>query len=211
MRVGAALIAGVALIAVALAWTLSRTPTVLARSNTPFTHQQIAGTTTPVGACQAHETLPRGTSAIRLGLVAVIGPRVAVSVHSSSRLIAAGARGAGWEGGSVTVPINPAARGTTPVTVCFGLSAMNGTVQMFGVRTHDSPAVGQEGKRLPGRLHIEYLRPGRESWWSMALATARRLGLGRAASGTWNAVLVAALAATLIALSSWLVTRELRR
>ncbi len=210
MHPRAALVAGVALIAVAFVWTLSRTPYVVARSNSAFTHKTIAVTTTPAGACQGRETMPRGTTAIRLGLTAVVGAHVAVSVRSGSRLLAAGTRGAGWEGGSVTVPVRPVARATLPVTVCFSLSAMNGPVEMLGLRTHRSPAVGQEGKRLPGRLHIEYVRAGHESWWAMAAATARRLGLGRAASGSWNAVLVAVLAAALIALSSWLVVRELR-
>ena len=210
MRVRAALAAGVALIAVAFAWTLSRTPQVVARSNSEFTHKTIALTTTPAGACQARETMPRGTSSIRLGLTAVVGPRVTVEVRAGPRLLARGARGAGWEGGSVTVPVHPAARTASPVTVCFALDELNGPVEMLGLRTHRSPARGQEGKPLPGRLHIEYLRPGHATWWSMASATAQRLGLGRAASGTWNAVLVAALAATLIALSSWLVVRELR-
>lgn len=210
MHPRAALVAGVALIALAFAWTLSRAPQVVAGSNSEFTHKTIAVTTTPAGACQALETMPRGTTAIRLGLTAVVGPHVTVSVRSGSRLLAAGTRGAGWEGGSVTVPVHPAARTTTPVTVCFSLTAMNGPVEMLGLHTHRSPAVGQEGKRLPGRLHIEYVSPGKESWWSMASATAQRLGLGRAASGTWNAVLVAVLAATLIVLSCGLVARELR-
>lgn len=212
MRVGTALVAGVALIVVACAWTLSRTPQVIARSNYAFTHTTIAATKTAAGACQGKETLPRGTSAIRLALTAVVGPEVEIKVRSGSRLLATGKRGAGWEGGSVTVPVHSAsaARSWAPVSVCFSLTQLNGFVEMLGVRTHRNSAIGQEGKPLPGRLRIEYLRPGGESWWSMALATARRLGLGRAASGTWNALLVGTLASALIALSCWLVMRELR-
>lgn len=225
MRIGAALVAGMVLIAGAGVWTLSRVPQVVARSNSEYTHKQIALTVTPAGACQGRETLPRGTVAIRLALVAVVGPDVAVKVLSGSRLLAAGTRGAGWEGGAVTVPVHPAANGPSaggspsaevderswaPVSVCFALSRLNGPVGMLGLHARRDPAIGQEGKRLPGRIHIEYLRPGAESWWSMALSTARRLGLGRAASGTWNALLVAALASGLIALSCWLVARELR-
>lgn len=211
MHVRVALLAGVALIAAALAWTLSRTPAVVARSSFAYTHKAIAATTTPAGACQQSETMPRGTSAVRLGLVAVVGPRITVKVRTSSHVVATGTRAAGWEGGSVTVPIHPAARRTTAVTVCFALTALNGPVQMLGIHTHHSRAIGTGGQRLPGRLHLEYLQPGQASWWSMALATARRLGLGRAASGTWNAALVVVLAMTLIALSSWLLTRELGR
>jgi hypothetical protein len=221
VRVGTALVAGVALIAGACAWTLSRAPQIVARSNYGFTHERIAATETPTGACQGEETLPRGTSAIRLALTSAIGPEVTVRVLTGSRLLAAGTRSPGWEGGSVTVPLHPTvsdgsaasgetARSQTPVSVCFVLSRMNGLVEMLGLHTRRGAAVGQEGKRLPGRLRIEYLRPSSESWWSMALATARRFGLGRAASGTWNALLVGALASALIALSCWLVARELR-
>jgi hypothetical protein len=210
VRIRVVLVAGVALIVVALAVTLSRTPQVVARANSAFTHKTIATTTAPAGACQGRETLPRGGSAIRLGLTAVVGPEVKVRVLSGSRLLASGTRAAGWEGGSVTVALRPAASSAAEVTVCFRVDKLNGPVEMLGVRTHRDAALGQEGKRLPGRLHIEYVRPGQESWWSMAFATARRLGLGRAAAGTWNALLVLALTATLIALPSWLLTRELR-
>lgn len=210
MRVRAALAAGVALIVLAVVLTLSRTPQVVARANSGFTHQTIAVTTSPAGACQGGETLPRGTSAIRLSLVAVVGPAVRVEVFSGTRLLASGRRGAGWEGGSVTIPLAPAPQRPAAARVCFALENVNGPVEMLGLHTHRGAAIGHEGKRLPGRLHIEYVRPGSASWWSMALATARRLGLGRAASGTWNAVLVAVLAATLVALSCWLVTRELQ-
>ncbi|HEY2768551.1 MAG TPA: hypothetical protein VGI76_09845 [Solirubrobacteraceae bacterium] len=210
MRIRVALVVGVTLIAVSLAWTLSRDPQVVASANSEYTHKKIAATTTPAGACQGRETLPQGTSAIRLGLTAVVGPRVTVKVLSGAHLLASGTRAAGWEGGSVTVPLHPAAQHAATAKVCFRISQMNGPVEMLGLRTSHGAALGQEGKRLPGRLHIEYVRPGHESWWSMASATARRLGLGRAAAGSWNALLVLALAATLIALSSWLLTRELR-
>jgi hypothetical protein len=211
VSVRAALVAGLALIAVAFALTLAHTPQTVAGANSEFTHKSIAVTTTPAGACQGGEVIPRGTSAIRLGLTAVVGPDVAVRVLSGAHLLAAGERAAGWEGGSVTVPLQPVARSTAAVRVCFRLTQLNGPVEMLGLHTHHAvAAVGQEGKRLPGRLHVEYVKPGHESWWSMAFATARRLGLGRAADGTWNALLVLALAASLIALSSWLVVRELR-
>lgn len=212
MRIRAALVAGVVLIAAAGAWTLSRAPQIVTRSNYGFTHKTIAATETPAGACQGGETLPHGTSAIRLALTAVVGPQVSVRVLSGSRLLATGTHGAGWEGGSVTVPVRSTAgeRSLVPASICFSLSQLNGPVEMLGVRTRHDAALGQEGKRLPGRVRIEYLRPSGRSWWSTALATVRRLGLGRAASGTWNALLVAALASALIALSCWLVARELR-
>jgi hypothetical protein len=211
VRIKVALAAGMLLIAIAFAVTLSHTPLVVVADSSAFTHKTIAVTTTPAGACQAGETVPRGTSAIRLGLTTVLGPEVRVRVLSDSHLLTRGMHAVGWEGASVTVPVSPLTRTSAPVTVCFQLSRLNGPVEMLGLRTRRATAaMGDEGKRLPGRLHIEYLRPGRDSWWSLAFSTARRLGLGRPASGSWNALLVLALATALVALSSWLVARELR-
>jgi hypothetical protein len=148
---------------------------------------------------------------VRFGLTTVLGPEVTVSLLSGGRLVARGTHAPGWEGASVTVPILPIpARTWTAARICVRMRSLNGPVAMLGWRTHRDRAIGGEGKPLPGRMHVEYLRPAEGSWWSMASATARRLGLGRAASGTWNALLVIALAALLIVLPSWLLTRELR-
>ncbi|HSZ69011.1 MAG TPA: hypothetical protein VK756_01485 [Solirubrobacteraceae bacterium] len=209
MRIKVVLGAGMLLSMVALGVTLSHKPSIVTKTNLSFTHTQIAATTAATGACQ-RETLPEGTSAIRLGLTTVLGPEVNVRVLSGSHLLTSGQRGAGWEGASVTVPVRPLARAYSPVSLCFRLRDLNGPVAMLGVRTANAAAVGEEGKQLPGRLHIEYLHPGRRRWWSTIVATARRLGLGRAAAGTWNALLVLTLAATLVALSYWLLARDLR-
>jgi hypothetical protein len=210
VRIGVALAAAMLLIAIAFAVTLSHRPLIVVGDNSEITHKTIAATTTPASACQGGEIIPRGTSAIRLGLTTVLGPEVTVRVLSGSHLLTQGMRTVGWEGASVTIPVRPVARTSEPVRICFRLSRLNGPVGMLGLRTRHGAAIGQDGKPLPGRLHIEYLRRGRGSWWSMASSIARRLGLGRPASGTWNALLVLALATALVALSSWLVARELR-
>jgi hypothetical protein len=210
VRIGVALVAGLLLIAVAIVASLSHAPLIVAAENSQLTHRAIATTTTAAGACQKNETVPSDTSAIRLGLDAVAGPEVTVSVYSGPRLLTRGTHAAGWEGGAVAIPVHPLTATFKSVTVCFQLHQLNGPVEMIGMRTSRYSAIGQEGKRLPGRLHIEYLRPSPRTWWSMILPTARRLGLGRPAGGTWNALLVLALAATVAALSFWLIARELR-
>jgi hypothetical protein len=210
VRIGLALVAGLLLLAVAAGVTLAHAPLVLAGENSGWTHTTVVRTTTATGACQANEALPRGTVAIRLGLTTVLGPEVTVRALSDTRLLTQGVHAPGWEGASVTIPVRPLARTVAPVRVCFQLSLLNSPVAMLGWHTGHATAAVAEGKPLPGRMHIEYLRAGRESWWSMASSIARRLGLGRAASGTWNALLVMALAVALIVLSSWLLKRELR-
>ncbi|HEY3758931.1 MAG TPA: hypothetical protein VGL37_04170 [Solirubrobacteraceae bacterium] len=211
MRIGLALAVGLLLIALAMAITLLHAPLVVARDNSAVTHTPLVTTTGPAETCQAAETLPSGTTALRFGLTTALGPQVKVLAFSDSHLITQGLRPPGWEGASVTVPVRAVpSRTSIPVKICLRMSMLNGAVTMLGWHTHRAPATGGSGKPLPGRMHIEYLRPARGSWWSMAGATARRLGLGRPASGTWNAFLVMGLAVTLIALSSWLVVRELR-
>jgi hypothetical protein len=190
--------------------TLSRSPLVLARANFPETHHAIVSADGSARACQAREVLPRGTSAIRLGMTTVIGPRVAVKILSGSRVVAEGSHAPGWDGASVTIPVRPLPRTTAPVKICFQLSSANGTIELLGLPARKTVAATTEGHALPGRVHIEYLRPSSQSWWSMANAVAWRLSIGRAFSGTWIVFLVLALLIVLVTLPVWLITRELR-
>lgn len=210
MPVKLALAAGLLAIALAAGATLAHAPVPSAYENAPRTHESLIATSQAAEACQAGEVLPRATSAVRLGLGATLGPQVSVRVIADTHVLARGVHGPGWEGASVTIPLRPATATVSPVTICVRLANLNGTVSMFGSPTGRGEAATSEGKPLPGRMHIEYLGTPQRSWWSMASAIAQRLGLGRAASGTWNAFLVMLLAGTLVALSAWLLTRELR-
>jgi hypothetical protein len=198
-----------ALIAVAVAATLAHAPLVVARKG-GAAEGILVGTTRPASACQSEETLPRDTTALRLSLTAALGPRVAVKALSGSRVLTRGTVSPGWSGASVEIPVKPVSRTLAPVEICFATTLMNGRVTMRGSRTGPALAARSKEGPLPGRMGVEYLRPGTVSWWSRATSVARRLGLGRAASGTWNALLVMALAASFITLSSWLVLREIR-
>lgn len=209
MRIGSMLAGGLALIAIALVVTLAHRPLVVARGGVAA-ELPIVSTTQPASACQSNETLPRGTSAIRLSLTAALGPRVAVKVLSGSRTLARGTTPPGWSDASVTVPVRPLPRTVAPVTVCFATSQMNGKVTIRGAHAPPAQAIFSHQGRLPGRMGIEYLRPGASTWWSRVGTIARRLGLGRAAAGTWNALPALALAAAVVSLSSWLVVKELR-
>ncbi len=210
-RVSLALGVGLALTVVAVAVTLSGAPTTLAGTNAvPFVGE-VANTNGDASACQAGETLPRGTSAIRLSLEAAIAPSVSVQAVSGGRVVTRGVRGSGWTGGTVTVPIRPVVdRAVRGVTVCFKLGPTREIVTIEGQLTKPASAARGEGKTLPGRMRIEYLRGGHSSWWSLALLTVRHMGLGRAWAGSWVALLLATLMAGLVTLCSWILLRELR-
>jgi hypothetical protein len=209
MRIKVALTIGLALIALAFVLTLAHAPLSVARRGAA-PEQTLVSTGRPASACQAGETLPGGTTALRLSLAAALGSRVTVKVLSGRRAVTHGTTQPGWSNASVTVPVQPLAHTVAPVTVCFALAQMNGKIAMRGSRTSRAQAATSRRQHLPGRMDIEYLRPGASTWWAQATAVARRLGLGRTASGTWNAVLVMVLAASFITLSSWLVVKELR-
>ncbi|HSZ05758.1 MAG TPA: hypothetical protein VK778_11275 [Solirubrobacteraceae bacterium] len=196
--------------AAAIAVTLSQSPVTLALVNTAE-HAPIGTTYQPTAACQSDETLPRGTSAIRLRVEAYFGPRVAVTVLARGRAIAHGGRGAGWSGGAVTVPVSPLSATRVGVDLCFKLFVRHGEpAALMGEPVSGTLAArGPEGV-LPGRLRVEYLRPGTSSWWALAPAVARRMGLGRAWPGAWNALLVLSLMGCVVLVCSRLLLRGFR-
>jgi hypothetical protein len=203
---GSVVLVGVA----ALAITLSHAPIAVARFNS---YERLAlGSLRQSGTiCQADEVLPAGTSAVRLQLFALTGPRVTLAVLAGGRTIAHGERAAGWTGGSVTVPLSHVSGARTGVTLCFAL-ALNGDerVTLTGARASAALAAQFSSGPLPGRIDLEDLRPGQASWWSLLLAVARRMGLGRGAAGTWWALLAAALMLGVALISARVVLTELR-
>jgi hypothetical protein len=206
-----ALAAGLALTALALAVTLTASPATTASTSPITVDTQLTGTQHGLSVCQAEETLPRGTTALRFSLRALIGPRIAVKALAHGRVITAGERAPGWTAGDVTVPVARVARTVAHAQVCLAFALSDETVDIGGGRTSPARAARTaNGQVLPGRIKIEYLRPGERSWWSLALSTARHLGLGRAWAGTWVALLVLTLMAAVLALTVWRVLRLAR-
>ncbi|HXP38469.1 MAG TPA: hypothetical protein VN817_11955 [Solirubrobacteraceae bacterium] len=148
---------------------------------------------------------------MRLSVDAFSGPRVVVHAFEHGAVIASGETASGWTGGVVTVPVKPLAQARADVTVCASLYT-NGdeTISLVGEPADRKHAARGERGVLPGRVQIEYLRPGRSSWFSLAPEVARRMGLGHAGSGTWGVLLVIALSLGVIALSSRTAIRGLR-
>jgi hypothetical protein len=205
-----ALAVALGLLAVVLVLVLSGSPTELARANGAPAEEPITQLGAGAGACQDSETLPAGTNAIRLTLVAILGPHVDVAVSSGGRRIAAGSVGSGWTAGSVTVPIATLAHPVRDARVCFTLGRSVEKVEVGGAaRGAGSAARTLTGGALPGRFTVEYMRPATSSWWGSAKTVARRLGVGHAPAGTWLAGLLLLAMAAVVAGASWLLLREL--
>lgn len=173
-------------------------------------------------ACQTGEVLPAGVTAIRVSIWAFFGARVHVTVYKGLRQVTQGTSGAGWIGDSVTVPVRPVAHSVSGVKSCFTVAANSEPLTVLGNKTPEQQAAAISSSTalatgrgsatavlMRGRMAFEYLSPGRVSWWSRILAVARHFGLGRAYSGTWIALLAAALMLAMCGLALRLSWKEL--
>jgi hypothetical protein len=210
VRIKIALAAVLILTAVAVCVVLLHSPMTVAATNGVQPAAVVGVVTEDGSACQPREELPAGSSAIRLDLDAVIGPRVNVEVLDGSRVITRGTQGTAWYGSAVTVAVRPLPHAFSHVRVCFKLSAVSGYLALRGIDSGPTGALTIGGRHLPGRIGIAYLRPTHESWWSRADTVIRHMSLGRATRGTWIALPIAALLAAAIAIASWVIVRELR-
>lgn len=211
VRTSIVLATGLTLIAAAVGVTLTRSPSTLAGSDSVSPASTLAAATSAIGACQSGETLPAGTTAIRLSLSAIIGARVSVTVLSGTHVIVHGTHGTGWSGGDVTVPVVRVPHTVSHVTTCFALSELNGKVSLIGEPTPPARAAAtRTGEPLRGRFRTEYVRMGRTSWLSLASSVARHFSLGRSPSGLWIVLLAATAVLGVIVIASWLMVRELQ-
>jgi Predicted membrane protein (DUF2142) len=203
LGVRVALAAGLALLAVTIAVRVSRPPLTAFATNSVKAEGTIANTQGNTTFCQSNETVPAGASAMRVSVGVNVGPKVTVTVLSGSRVIAKGAQAAGWTGEEVTVPIAPVPSAVTGASVCIAIGPTVESIGLIGVKAPHPTG------EAPGKVRVEYLRPGNRTWLSMAGAVARRMGLGRSPSGTWIAFVPILLMLAALVLASRLVLREL--
>jgi hypothetical protein len=199
-----------ALLLLALILVLSGSPLVVAYANPVPPDQPIFTAPGGAGACQDGETMPAHVSAIRLIAVAVVGPRVHVTVSSNGRTLASGTTASGWTSGAVTVALAPLDHPLTGARVCFSIGPSAESVEVGGSASAPVNAARTlDGRTLPGRFTVEYMRPSSASWWSSIDTVARRLGLGHAPSGSWLAVALLLVMGAVVATAGWLTVREL--
>jgi hypothetical protein len=209
-RVTVALTAGLTITLLAVGLTLLHAPMTVARKNGTVVKEEALGSVRgTIAMCQADELLPRETSALRFWLGALTGPRVSAYVAYGGHAIASGEHGSGWTGREVTVTVKPLRSAIASATVCLSFQARDEAVTLYGRATPPSSAAYAGGQALPGRVWIEYLRSGKRTWASLIPSVVRHMELGRAFSGAWILVLALVLLATIVALGSRLVLREL--
>jgi hypothetical protein len=193
-RTRAALGLSIAGLLAGLIFALAQSPPLVAHANGVRTAVEFGSVSGRFAGCQANEVLPAGTTAVRLSLDATLGPRVEARVLKGGRLLTAGQRSAGWTAADVTVPLRPLPHTATGVRLCFRFDARDESVGLIGERA--ATAGSSTGS---GLLQVEYLKPGRRSWWSLASSVARHMAFGHAWGGLWVVVFVGVAMAAVLA------------
>jgi hypothetical protein len=200
LAVRGALAVGLAAIGVALALTLARAPLVVGGTNSIAVSEALVATYGGVSACQENETIPAGTTAVRLWLQGNIKSRVHVRVLAGSQTVATGVQEGSQEGKVMTVPVGRVGQTLRHARVCFAIARAVQPVELLGGPV-PHPARGEPTEKM----RIEYLHPGSDSWWSLIGPVARRLGIGRAPEGS----LTALIPLVLMALAALLAVRTI--
>jgi hypothetical protein len=203
------LAAGLASIAAAVVIVLSHSPLVVAGSNS-ISNQYIELEKGDLSTCQPAGTIPRGTSAIRVGVEgSSISPAVKVRILTGSSVL----REAGQVAGkgatpNVTIHMKSFSHAVAGAQICTTVQPTGESLRFYGKpkgSTSNSPNPLQNAD-----LQIQYLRPGPRSWWSLASSVTYHMGLGHAPSGPLGVVLVLALMSAVVVLTTRLTLKELR-
>jgi hypothetical protein len=197
---------GLAAIAVALAVVLTRSPVEVLSTNSIAPTTIVAVSKSSASTCQGGETVPRGTSAVRVWVTGNTKPRVRVELLSGLQPIASGTEQSGWLGKVVTVSIEPIAHTIREATLCLSIARAVEPINLYGSGVRN-PAPGE----ARGKVRVEYLRSGPSSWWSLLGSVSRTFGLARAPEGSY-VFLIPLLAMALAALlASWTIFRYVAR
>jgi hypothetical protein len=209
-QVPVTVLTGLIAIGVALLVVLLQAPDRVLSSNSVFVSRELSSFRKPTTVCQPAERIPAATSALRvsLGALAHPGPAISSVIVSDGQIVTTGHRGAGWVGGAVAVPLQHILGAPATGTICFRLGFTVIPLEVAGGARSRAPPASANSDPLGGRVRIEYLAQGRQSWLSLAENVARRLGLGHSPSGTWIVLAIIAMAATAIALGASLLIRE---
>lgn len=160
--------------------------------------------------CEPGELLPGDTGGLRLAADsgASAGPRLTAHIFSARGAVSSGVLAPGWHSGAVLIPIRRVARTLASAIVCLR-NAGSRPVSFGGSAPASGFVIELAGKPFGGRLRIEYMRPGSESWFSLLPTLVHRFSLAKSdivRHWAWVAVLVLMLLA--IALAGRTMLRE---
>jgi hypothetical protein len=130
--------------------------------------------------CEPGELVPGDTGALRLSASTggAPGPRLDATIGVGARALAAGSLPAGWRSGTIAIPISRVRSSQEGASICLVNRGSHGV--SFGGSVPDASFyVVLGGKPLSGRLRIEYMRPGSESWFALLPTLVYRFSLAK--------------------------------
>jgi hypothetical protein len=160
--------------------------------------------------CEPGELLPADTSALRLRASsgAWPGPPLALSISDPRGNVGSGTLPAGWRSGTVTIHVPRVERTPAGATVCL-VNRGARPIALGGSVPDANFYVVIAGKALNGRMRIEYMRPGRESWLSLLPTLAHRFSLAKGdLVRHWAAVAAILLMAVAVTLAARIALRD---
>jgi hypothetical protein len=176
------LVVAVGLLAIVLAGVAILAQSAPRRAGTNLTANTGYVIKLPPGGqlCEPGELVPGDTGALRLSADSGPrpGPRLQLTMADARGQIAAGGAAGGWHSGTLTIPVSRVRETKQGVQICL---VNRGTEQVaFGGSVPDANFyVVLAGKPLNGRMRIEYMRPGSESWLSLLPTLAHRFSLAK--------------------------------
>jgi hypothetical protein len=160
------LAAGFALLLLAIALTLARSEPRSAGANQVAELEEVVNLDGARRHCQDGEIVPGDAASVRLllGTHAGPSPELRLTVREGGQLVTSGRRPAGGPKGRVEIPVRPVGETTGPVTLCI-VAGGGGSTVLYG---------------LAGRVRLEWMRAGSESWFELLPVVAHRFGLAKA-------------------------------
>lgn len=222
MRVKVAIGLGLAIVGAGVLITLSlRAP----REQGSNTQVELSGLAVFVPGhgrrCQYGEHVPGGTRALRIFAMALRPPDGPLDVTVARpgrrgvppRVVASATLPFGLSRLSTSAPLRPAVRHDIADAQLCVYNRGRQTVQMAGNLT---PILGSGAnpyrQRLPDEARVDYMRAGKESWWSVSPTVADRFGLMQTSFfGSWTMWAVFAALAGVWAATIVLLVRNLGR
>ncbi len=201
------------LVAIALAAAVVLLQSAPRRSGTNLTTD--SGPVVPLpGAqqlCEPGELLPADTGSLQLNAQPEggTGPALGVAIAGpDGRVLSRGKLAEGWKAGTIRLPVQRMPNAIAGATVC--IRNLGARYVRFGGSMPDAEfTVTLAGKVLYGRMRIEYMRPGSESWLALAPTIAHRMSLAKSdLVRHWAAFAAILLMLLAIALASRTILRE---